>query len=66
MCINEIIALSGDVDLLLPDFDEPTRELFIWSVLLNRQEMSSLFWDEGKVRLVISLIYFEVPRELAL
>ena len=33
----------------LADFDEPARELFIWSVLLNRLDMAMLFWDEGKV-----------------
>lgn len=31
------------------DFDEPARELFIWSVLLIRRDMAMLFWDEGKV-----------------
>ena len=34
----------------LPDFDEPARELFIWSILMHRQEMAMLFWEEGKAR----------------
>ncbi len=33
----------------VPDFDEPARELFVWSVLMNRLDMAMLFWDEGKV-----------------
>ena len=50
-----IIALACVVDATtgekyaVADFDEPARELFIWSVLLNRLDMAMLFWDEGKV-----------------
>ena len=33
----------------LADFDEPARELFIWSVLMNRLDMAMHFWDEGRV-----------------
>ena len=36
-------------EVFKPDFDEPVRELFMWSVLMNRLEMAMLFWDEGKV-----------------
>ncbi len=32
----------------VPDFDEPARELFVWSVLMNRLDMAMHFWDEGK------------------
>ena len=50
-----LIAIACVVDATtgekyaLADFDEPARELFIWSVLLNRLDMAMLFWDEGKV-----------------
>ena len=42
---------------------EPTRDLFMWSVLLNRIEMGKFFWEEGKVTgdfdvyLFMSIIY---------
>ncbi|XP_025081227.1 transient receptor potential cation channel subfamily M member 2-like isoform X2 [Pomacea canaliculata] len=29
------------------DFARPAQELFIWAVLMNRQEMAKLFWREG-------------------
>ena len=32
--------------------DEPARHLFIWSILLNQQNLAKLFWSEGKVRLL--------------
>lgn len=32
-----------------PDFENPSQELFIWSVLMIRQDMAKLFWAEGKV-----------------
>lgn len=31
------------------DFARPAQELFIWAVLMNRQEMAKLFWREGNV-----------------
>lgn len=34
---------------LRPDFENPSQELFIWSVLMIRQDMAKLFWAEGKV-----------------
>ncbi|ELU05025.1 hypothetical protein CAPTEDRAFT_203326, partial [Capitella teleta] len=30
------------------DFDEPARELFVWSVLMGFKDLSMLFWEEGK------------------
>ena len=30
-------------------FDEPARELFIWSVLNHQFDMAMIFWKEGKV-----------------
>ena len=53
--ILTLIAIACVVDATtgekyaVADFDEPARELFIWSVLLNRLDMAMLFWDEGKV-----------------
>lgn len=29
-------------------FDNPERELFLWAVLLNRQELAEFFWNKGK------------------
>ncbi len=32
-----------------PDFpDSPERELFLWAVLFNRQELANIFWRMGK------------------
>lgn len=30
-------------------FSRPERELFLWAVMMNRPEMSRLFWEESKV-----------------
>ena len=35
--------------MTLPDFDDSARELFLWSILMHRQEMAMLFLAEGKV-----------------
>lgn len=47
-----VVAAATGEEVFIPDFDEPVRELFMWSVLMNRLEMAMLFWDEGKVRFV--------------
>ena len=37
------------------DFEQPTRELFMWSILLNRVDLAMIFWDEGKDSMAASL-----------
>lgn len=34
---------------------DPARELFLWSVLMNRKEMALLFWNEGTVNRFLKL-----------
>ena len=29
-------------------FPHPERELFFWAILVNRQELSKLFWKAGR------------------
>lgn len=44
---NEL--LTSD-EYQIPDFDNPFQELFLWAVLLNRQEMAKILWKGGKVQ----------------
>ncbi|KAK3605982.1 hypothetical protein CHS0354_019661 [Potamilus streckersoni] len=39
-----------------PDFDNPAQDLFMWSVLTNRQEMAKLFWMHGKDAIAAALV----------
>lgn len=32
-------------------FDDPALELFLWSVLMRRQDLAVCFWEEGKVKM---------------
>ncbi|XP_074655760.1 transient receptor potential cation channel subfamily M member 8-like, partial [Tubulanus polymorphus] len=45
-------------------FDNPTRELFVWSVLLNRQKMANLFWEEGKDKIAAALTASKLLKSL--
>ncbi|XP_062614395.1 transient receptor potential cation channel subfamily M member-like 2 isoform X2 [Saccostrea cucullata] len=53
---------SMDNDLLtsdeyqVPDFDNPFQELFLWAVLLNRQEMAKILWKGGKDATAAALV----------
>ncbi|XP_053372803.1 transient receptor potential cation channel subfamily M member-like 2 [Mercenaria mercenaria] len=38
------------------DFENPSQELFIWSVLMIRQDMAKLFWAEGKDAIAAALV----------
>ncbi|XP_060580659.1 transient receptor potential cation channel subfamily M member-like 2 isoform X2 [Ruditapes philippinarum] len=38
------------------DFENPSQELFIWSVLMIRQGMAKLFWAEGKDAIAAALV----------
>ncbi|KAK3607583.1 hypothetical protein CHS0354_034631 [Potamilus streckersoni] len=38
------------------DFDNPQRELFIWSVLNNQREMAEFFWQDGKNAIAAALV----------
>ncbi|KAK3605984.1 hypothetical protein CHS0354_019664 [Potamilus streckersoni] len=39
-----------------PDFVNPAQELFLWSVLNNRQDMAKLFWLQGKDAIAAALV----------
>ncbi|WAR05192.1 TRPM2-like protein [Mya arenaria] len=39
-----------------PDFDQPFQDLFIWSILMIRQDMAKLFWAEGKDAIAAALV----------
>lgn len=40
---------AGVSDVYKQDFENPYQQLFLWSVLMNRQELAKLFWKQGKV-----------------
>ncbi|XP_078332506.1 transient receptor potential cation channel subfamily M member-like 2 isoform X3 [Crassostrea virginica] len=40
----------------VPDFDNPFQELFLWAVLLNRQEMAKILWKGGKDATAAALV----------
>ena len=50
LCFVESMVddLTAD-EYQVPDFDNPFQELFLWAVLLNRQEMAKILWKGGKV-----------------
>ena len=50
MIFLELSARKGShYPVQVYDFENPAQELFIWSVLLIRQDMAKMFWSEGKV-----------------
>ncbi|XP_036366346.1 transient receptor potential cation channel subfamily M member-like 2 isoform X3 [Octopus sinensis] len=49
-----------------PEFNYPANELFLWSVLLNRQEMAFLFWKEGMEALPSALVANKLLKSLKL
>ncbi|XP_067687429.1 transient receptor potential cation channel subfamily M member-like 2 [Haliotis asinina] len=42
----------------------PIQELFIWSVLMNRQEMAILFWKEGNEQTAAALVANSILKAL--
>ncbi|XP_011433265.3 transient receptor potential cation channel subfamily M member-like 2 isoform X3 [Magallana gigas] len=50
---NEL--LTSD-EFQVPDFDNPFQELFLWAVLLNRQEMAKILWKGGKDATAAALV----------
>lgn len=50
---NEL--LTSD-EYQIPDFDNPFQELFLWAVLLNRQEMAKILWKGGKDATAAALV----------
>ncbi|XP_064643438.1 transient receptor potential cation channel subfamily M member-like 2 isoform X2 [Lineus longissimus] len=48
--IRDDAQIDPDTGLIIipTDFDDPSRELFIWSVLMLRNDLSEVFWGEGK------------------
>ncbi|KAK7482390.1 hypothetical protein BaRGS_00026409, partial [Batillaria attramentaria] len=38
------------------DFGRPAQELFLWSVLMNRQDLAKLFWREGNESTAAALV----------
>jgi hypothetical protein len=42
---------------------EPVMNLFVWSVLLNRNEMAKIFWQIGEVRLDHQLVCVNLDLE---
>ncbi|CAH1241485.1 TRPM2 [Branchiostoma lanceolatum] len=53
---------DGDPKTLCED---PTRELFLYCVLLNRQEMARLFWEEGKEGVAAALVASNLLKSMA-
>ncbi|XP_066299867.1 transient receptor potential cation channel subfamily M member-like 2 isoform X2 [Branchiostoma lanceolatum] len=53
---------DGDPKTLCED---PTRELFVYCVLLNRQEMARLFWEEGKEGVAAALVASNLLKSMA-
>eukprot|EP00058_Branchiostoma_floridae_P006677 XP_002592165.1 hypothetical protein BRAFLDRAFT_88112 [Branchiostoma floridae] len=45
--------------------EDPTRELFLFCVLLNRQEMARLFWEEGKEGVAAALVASKLLKSMA-
>lgn len=54
---NEL--LTSD-EFQVPDFDNPFQELFLWAVLLNRQEMAKILWKGGKVPSICIHLRFSI------
>ena len=47
-CGTVLANRKGSVSIQA-DFENPAQELFLWSVLMIRQDMAKIFWAEGKV-----------------
>ncbi|KAI8514536.1 Transient receptor putative cation channel sub M member 2 [Branchiostoma belcheri] len=45
--------------------EDPTRELFVFCVLLNRQEMAHLFWKEGEEGVAAALVGSKLLKSMA-
>ncbi|XP_077993111.1 transient receptor potential cation channel subfamily M member-like 2 [Glandiceps talaboti] len=46
-------------------FDNPVRELFLWSVLMNQHEMAELFWEDGSDAMAAALAASQIMKSLA-
>ncbi|XP_064594682.1 transient receptor potential cation channel subfamily M member-like 2 isoform X2 [Liolophura sinensis] len=45
-------------------FKRPERELFLWAVMMNRREMSKLFWEESKECIPSALVANKLLKSL--
>ncbi|XP_070536806.1 transient receptor potential cation channel subfamily M member-like 2 isoform X1 [Ptychodera flava] len=71
---NPDIGVTVEDDFMLPynpvairerRFDNPARELFLWSVLLNYHDMAELFWEEGSDAMASALVASQVQKAMA-
>ncbi|KAL5010117.1 hypothetical protein ScPMuIL_012422 [Solemya velum] len=53
-----------DVREHTPDFPNAAQELFLWSVLMNRQEMAELFWKEGMDSIAAALVGYSLLKAM--
>ncbi|XP_048236497.1 transient receptor potential cation channel subfamily M member-like 2 isoform X3 [Haliotis rufescens] len=56
---GSVPQVSGDLQL-----HRPIQELFIWSVLMNRQELAKLFWREGNEQTAAALVANSILKAL--
>uniref|UniRef100_UPI00398ECA5E transient receptor potential cation channel subfamily M member 5 n=1 Tax=Pristiophorus japonicus TaxID=55135 RepID=UPI00398ECA5E len=61
--------LRGQRLFVMPDlsqkFENPWRDLFLWAVLLNRQEMANYFWEMGPEAVPAALAACRILKEMA-
>ncbi|CAH1797575.1 unnamed protein product [Owenia fusiformis] len=55
---------DGDKDKDAIYYEQPARELFMWSVLMNREELAVVFWDEGNDGIAAALTASKILKEL--
>ncbi|XP_072374998.1 transient receptor potential cation channel subfamily M member 5 [Scyliorhinus torazame] len=61
--------LRGQRLFVMPDLrqklENPWRDLFLWAVLLNRQEMANYFWEMGPEAVPAALAACKILKEMA-
>uniref|UniRef100_A0A8C2C4T0 Transient receptor potential cation channel, subfamily M, member 5 n=1 Tax=Cyprinus carpio TaxID=7962 RepID=A0A8C2C4T0_CYPCA len=64
---QKLPAVSGQKNL--PDMDRrcdhPWRDLFLWAILQNRQEMANYFWAMGPEAVAAALVGCKIMKEMA-
>uniref|UniRef100_A0A8C1J832 Transient receptor potential cation channel, subfamily M, member 5 n=1 Tax=Cyprinus carpio TaxID=7962 RepID=A0A8C1J832_CYPCA len=64
---QKLPAVSGHKNL--PDMDHrcvhPWRDLFLWAILQNRQEMANYFWAMGPEAVAAALVGCKIMKEMA-
>ncbi|CAH1774148.1 unnamed protein product [Owenia fusiformis] len=58
-------APPGDLQKSRYAFEEPARELFIWCVLMARDDLAMTFWEEGKDTIAAALTASMLLKELS-